>query len=47
LSFMPAGIVEDEQPAFGVQRRDLFGQMIEVMYPHRQSQLCGFKVPAL
>jgi hypothetical protein len=31
LSFMPAGVVDNEQSAFGFQRRDLFGQVIEVI----------------
>jgi hypothetical protein len=30
LSFMPTGVIDDEQSALGVQRRKLFGQMIQV-----------------
>jgi hypothetical protein len=29
LSFMPAGVIDDEQSAFGFQRGYLFGQVIE------------------
>ena len=28
LSFMPTGIVDDEQSAFGIQRGDFLGQII-------------------
>jgi hypothetical protein len=31
LSFMPTGVVDDEQSAFGVQRRDFLGQKIEII----------------
>ena len=30
IGFVPRGIVEDEQPAYAVQRRDGLGEMIKV-----------------